>query len=338
VVVAPPVAHSAQGFVEAVAELCTAERNVLIPGTEVDLVALVEGQHLLPPSVLGLPCPDTLHRVTDKLALTASATSAGFSAPPTSVVRAGAFETDTAFPYIVKPLHTVIRKGDTLASLSAVAIESPRQLVKFKRQLGATEAVVQPLLGGRLNALAGVMWQGRLLAPMQQVALSVFPKPCGGSAVARTVPVDPTVCERAERLMNELGCEGIVQLQWLEDDEKQYVIDLNPRVYGSLALANAAGSELAVVWTKLLLGQELDAAPAPRDVLYRNLETFLRAGGRHALFPARAADGTANSVFALDDPLPVLGSVARVAKKMRRDLRGAASSRIHGKTQLERMH
>jgi predicted ATP-grasp superfamily ATP-dependent carboligase len=327
-VVAPPVASSAQGFVQAVAKLCTTERTVLIPGTEADLVALVDGRHLLPPSVLGLPSVDTLRRVTDKLALTAAATSAGFSAPATDVVRAGAFETDTAFPYVVKPLHTVIREGDTLVSLSAVAIESPRQLIEFKRQLGATEAVVQPLLRGRLNALAGVMWQGRLLAPMQQVALSVFPKPCGGSAVARTVPTDPTICERAERLMRELGCEGIVQLQWLDDDEKQYVIDLNPRIYGSLALANAAGSKLAVVWTKLLLGQELDASPAPRDVLYRNLETFLRAGGRHAVFAPKAADGTANSVFALDDPLPVLGSVARGAKKLRRDLRGAAKSKV----------
>ena len=95
------------------------------------------------------------------------------------------FETDAAFPYVAKLLHTVIREGDTLASLSAVAIDSPQQLIKFKRLLGATDAVVQPLLRGRLNALAGVMWQGRLLAPMQQVALSVYPKPCGGSAVAQ---------------------------------------------------------------------------------------------------------------------------------------------------------
>jgi predicted ATP-grasp superfamily ATP-dependent carboligase len=329
VVVAPSVTQSVRGFVEAVAELCMAERTVLIPGTEVDLVALVEFRHLLPPSVLGLPSAESLHRVTDKLALTDLARSVGFSAPPTEVVRAGAFETDTAFPYVVKPLRSVVRDGDSLVSLSAMAIDSPGALTRFEGRLGATAAVVQPLLGGRLNSLAGVMWEGRLHAPMQQVALSVFPKPCGGSAVARTVALDPTVCEQAERLMQELGCEGIVQLQWLEADEKRYIIDLNPRIYGSLALANAAGSELAVVWTKLLLGQELDRVPVGRDVLYRNLETFARAGGRHALFPTRTADGTVSSVFALDDPLPVLGSIVRGAKKMRNDLlrRVAASKR-----------
>ena len=62
------------------------------------------------------------------------------------------------------------------------------------------------------------------------------------------------------------------------------------------------------------------------EALYRNLETFLRAGGRRALFPARAADGTVNSVFALRDPSQS-SIVARGVKKLRRTLRGAAASK-----------
>jgi predicted ATP-grasp superfamily ATP-dependent carboligase len=115
-----------------------------------------------------------------------------------------------------------------------------------------------------------------------------------------------------------------VQLQWIDDGERLYVIDLNPRIYGSLALANAAGSELAVIWTRLLLGQEPGPVTSGRDVLYRNLETFIRAGGRAALFAAKTADGSVNSVIARDDPLPVLASIVRGAKKVRRHLRQVA--------------
>jgi predicted ATP-grasp superfamily ATP-dependent carboligase len=329
---APSVTDSAPAFVKAVAELCTAERTVVIPGTEPELVALVEWGHLLPQTVLGLPSGDTLRRVTNKLALAESATAAGFSTPPTTIVRPGELE-DMVFPYVAKPICTVIREGESLVSLSAVAVDSPAALRKFSRQLGEREAVVQPVLRGRLYALAGVMWDGRLMAPVQQVALSVFPQPCGGSAVARTVPVDRTIRERAERLLVDIGCQGIVQLQWLDDGDQRYVIDLNPRIYGSLALANAAGSELAVIWTRLLLGQEAELPAGGRDVLYRNLETFVRAGGRAALFPPKTADGTVNSVFARNDPLPVLASLVRGTKKARRDLRpwsvrGYASSSV----------
>jgi predicted ATP-grasp superfamily ATP-dependent carboligase len=327
---APAVTESGRGFVEAVATLCAAERTVLIPGTEPELVALVEWGHLLPQSVLGLPSGESLQRVTDKLALAESAQSAGFSVPPAEVVRNGD-EPDMAFPLVVKPIFSVIRDGDSVVSLSAAAVESAGGLRKFMEQLGQRQAVVQPLLRGRLNAVAGVMWQGRLLAPVQQVALSVFPKPCGGSAVARTVPVEPAIHERAERLLADLGCEGVVQLQWLDDGERLYVIDLNPRVYGSLALANAAGSELAVIWTRLLLGQDPGPATAGRDVLYRNLETFIRAGGRVVLFPPKTAHGSVNSVLAGDDPLPVLASIVRGAKKVRRDLRRVARSTLRAR-------
>jgi hypothetical protein len=59
----------------------------------------------------------------------------------------------------------------------------------------------------------------------------------------------------------------------------------------------------------------------------------VRAGGRAALFPPKTADGTVNSVFARNDPLPVLASLVRGTKKARRDLRpwsvrGYASSSV----------
>jgi predicted ATP-grasp superfamily ATP-dependent carboligase len=324
VIVAPAVTTSARGFVEAVAELCTVQRTILIPGTEPELVALVEWGELLPHSVLGLPSAETLQRVTNKLVLTESAAEAGFSVPRTNVVRGGEFEADITFPSVAKPVCSVIRDGDSVASVSAMAVGSQDDLRRFVAHLGERPAVVQPLVHGRLNAVAGVMWEGRLLAPVQQVALSVFPKPCGGSAVARTVRTDPEIVARAERLLADLGCEGIVQLQWIDDGERLYVIDLNPRIYGSLALANAAGSELAVIWTRLLLDQEPGPVSSGRDVLYRNLETFIRAGGRAALFAAKTADGSVNSVIARDDPLPVLASIVRGAKKVRRHLRQVA--------------
>jgi hypothetical protein len=112
-----------------------------------------------------------------------------------------------------------------------------------------------------------------------------------------------------------------VQLQWLDDGSELYVIDVNPRIFGSLALANAAGAPLAAIWTCLLLGLEIEETASKADVVYRNFETSLRAGGRVAFWPVKGRNGTTNSVFSLSDPAPVLATVLRGARKVRRDVR-----------------
>jgi predicted ATP-grasp superfamily ATP-dependent carboligase len=322
VVLAPNVSRSAPEFVDVVARACSdVDRAVVIPGTEADLVALVEWRHLLPESVIGIPSAETLQRVTDKSVLAECAVSTGFSTPPTKMVNRTTLEAGWSFPCVVKPLRSVVRHGEQLSAFSAAAVATPSAALRFLDSLGTRDAVAQSLIRGRLHSLAGVMWKGRLLSPVQQVALSVFPRPCGGSAVARTVRVDPSIHQRAEQLLRKLNWEGIVQLQWLDDGHELYVIDVNPRIFGSLALANAAGAPLAVIWTRLLLGLEVEETASKADVVYRNFETSLRAGGRVAFWPLKGRNGTTNSVFSLSDPVPVLATVQRGARKVRRDVR-----------------
>ena len=321
VVLAPNVSRSAPEFVDIVARACSdVDTAVVIPGTEADLVALVEWRHLLPESAIGIPATETLQRVTDKSELAECAVSVGFSTPPTKMINRATLEAWN-FPYVVKPLRSVVRQGERLSAISAAAVATPSAALRFLDSLGTRDAVAQSLIRGRLHSLAGVMWNGRLLAPVQQVALSVFPRPCGGSAVARTVLVDPSIHERTEQLLRKLNWEGIVQLQWLDDGSELYVIDVNPRIYGSLALANAAGAPLAVIWTRLLLGLEIEETASKADVVYRNFETSLRSGGRVAAWPLKGRNGTTNSVFSLSDPAPVLATVLRGARKVRRDVR-----------------
>jgi hypothetical protein len=167
------------------------------------------------------------------------------------------------------------------------------------------------------------MWDGTLHAPVQQVALSIFPEPCGGSAIAQTVPVDTAMVSQLETMLNGLGWEGIVQLQSIRIDDEDFVIDLNPRIYGSLALANAAGSSLASVWVNHLLGLPVSGGRARTDVTYRNFETFLRSSGPlrlRGMTPGGAPE--ASSVFTGADPLPLVASAARGLRKV---VRGAAA-------------
>jgi hypothetical protein len=58
---------------------------------------------------------------------------------------------------------------------------------------------------------------------------------------------------------------GLVELQYLRDDDgRRWLIDLNGRFYGSMALANAAGANLADAWARSALGRPLPSLPDGR--------------------------------------------------------------------------
>jgi predicted ATP-grasp superfamily ATP-dependent carboligase len=330
---APDVSESASRFVDAVAAACAPEEpTVVVPGTEPELFALVHWRDRLPPWVLGLPAPDVLDTVTDKARLNELARDAGIAIPETTIVEPDEPAPDLRLPAVVKPVRTAYVLDDTVVSASPTCVDDARALADARRRLGHSPVLVQPLLPSDLVGLAGVMHGGALLAPVQQVALSLFPWPCGGSAVARTTPVDERLLAGVTQLLAATAWEGVVQVQWLATEDGPLLIDVNPRIYGSLALANAAGSPLVAIWAKLLLGLDWQAEE-PADVLYRNLETFVRArrtAAGHRL--PRTAAKTASSVIDRSDPLPLLASLARGARKARKDAaslvgRGSAPAR-----------
>jgi predicted ATP-grasp superfamily ATP-dependent carboligase len=322
ILLAPDVSRSASRFVETVAKACSDEEPTLVlPGTEQELLALVAWRRLLPPWVRGLPNASQLDAVTDRIGINELAAKLGITIPETTLLEPGSGGEGAPLPAVIKPARTAFVKGDTVVGSSAICVDDERQLAAARAQLEGVTLLAQPRLEADLYGLAGVMWKGSLLAPVQQVALSIFPSPCGGSALARSVPIDVDLRERLERLLAELGWEGVVQLQWLAADGEAALIDINPRIYGSLALANAAGSPLAAIWAKLVFGLPWHDRPN-RDVLYRNLETFARA--RPTTAAAREwppPQLVASSVLDRSDPLPVLASVLRGVGKIRRDMR-----------------
>ena len=92
-----------------------------------------------------------------------------------------------------------------------------------------------------------------------------------------------------ETLWAELGWEGLFELELIErGDASWYAIDLNPRPYGSLALAIGAGANLPAIWCEHLLGSSPQAVTASPGVFYRWMDADLR----HGLWQLRNGNGT----------------------------------------------
>ncbi len=213
------------------------------------------------------------------------------------------------YPVAVKPIE---RKA---SDVPVQRIDRPDDLIA-NRDLAPL--VVQRWVDEPLSAYSGVMHDGRMIAVVAQESDRLWPASAGVSCYARTTPVDPDRVAALEKLACDH--EGVIQAQFIGDS----LIDLNPRVYGSLPLALAAGLNLPAIHIAALRGEVQDIPSARVGVRYRWIEgdvrhvvsevrrrrlTTWQALG--ALAPHR---GTAHSMAARD-PAPTLRRLRELAHR-----------------------
>ena len=258
--------------------------------------------------------------LVDKALLPKQAASAGLSVPatrefplPDALLEAGQ---DLEYPVVVK---AVVKSAPTEV---ARRVDGPAELLTVVQNLSGGPVVVQPFATGTMRAVCGVITDGRIVAAVHQRYVRIWPPECGTASAAVTTGPDLDLEERLPRLLD--GHEGVFQVQLVGDE----VIDVNPRVYGSLPLAVAAGANLAAIACHAERGRLGPGVVRGRPgVRYRWLEGDVRrlvhdvraghlsrwAAGR-ALLPR---PGTAHSIESLRDPGPGMVRLAVAARRRR---------------------
>jgi predicted ATP-grasp superfamily ATP-dependent carboligase len=184
------------------------------------------------------------------------------------------------------------------------------------------EWLVQPYLEGTLYGVGGVAWAGDVVCSVHQIAHRISPPDCGGTAYGETVAPDRALDGTVARFVAEVGWSGIFQVQFIRTRAADYLIDFNPRIYGTLGLAVAAGLNLPAVWAQRLLGHAPAFDGYAAGVRFRSEEkeglaalTAIRRGDwrtvASVLTPRRR---TTHAAFAAADPFPLLTSLVKVRK------------------------
>jgi predicted ATP-grasp superfamily ATP-dependent carboligase len=291
--------------------------TVVYPGREESLEALLAARDGLPPeAVFPYPATAVVQQVRDKRALPDLAGEAGLTTPDrlmeATVAEVAAAHVPT--PCVVKPL----RKGAALHS--AQALYDDAQLRALLDSLPDQEViVVQRHHPGRLSALSVVVdREGALAARFQQEARRTWPADAGPSSLAVSVAPDAELAERVRRMLAGAGYWGLAQVQFIAAPDGARLIDVNPRFYGSLSLALAAGVNLPAVWHSVATGgRPTEPAPYEVGVTYRWLEAELFAvlHGSPRLLLERAQAPRTGPMWARDDPGPsfLLGAGAAAA-------------------------
>jgi predicted ATP-grasp superfamily ATP-dependent carboligase len=320
----PDPTSDGEGFVrELAAAAVRLSAAAVLPSEDSHLIALAGREADFAGTVLGAPSWQSVERANDKELLAQLGAAAELRTPPTMKVMRG----DTAavgtfgFPAVLKPLRSRIRNLDGTVSARSARYVLAEQAKDAVNGLPDEGGLLQPYIPGPIISIAGVSWNGELVCALHQVSTRIWPVRIGGSAYAETIPPDDELERGVARLLRLIGWSGLFQAQFMRDARgDHYLIDLNPRVYGSLALAVAAGLNLPGIWVDLLLGRRHHIDGFRVGTRFRHEEKDVRAlarmlvdgdrlGALQGCMPRR---GTTHAIFSVRDPMPLLTSVGKL--------------------------
>lgn len=249
------------------ARLAAAPDALLIPTTEVALgnlyrTGLAEsGQVAAPPAAAyELAC--------DKARLLACAAEAGFAVPRTDAVEASSLAVlppGQSFPAVVKARRSRFLVEGRWRHGSVTRVDDAAALARLRDEPGLRGgALVQPFVPGRGEGLFVAVDHGRVVAAFAHRRLHEKPPGGGVGVLLESAAPDPALLASAERLLAALAWHGVAMLELRRDPAgRAWLMELNPRLWGSLQLAIDAGADFPG-WVLALHGGASPPRDAPR--------------------------------------------------------------------------
>lgn len=157
-------------------------------------------------------------------------------------------------------MKTRIGSGGDGVRLVADAAEIPAALATL--EVSPEAVMFQQLIPGQVWNVGGVADRGEVMVAGAYRGIPADDDPLGPPV--ETLIVDrPDLLAAAQRLVAALGYRGLFQLDFLCDDQdRYYLIDLNPRIWGSWAGLQAAGVDIVGNYLRLI-GARITPAVGP---------------------------------------------------------------------------
>jgi predicted ATP-grasp superfamily ATP-dependent carboligase len=234
---------------------------------------------------------------------------------------------EVGVPAVVKPDQSWTERagmGTRLSSEAVTTVDRAKQALEGVFAAGG-RALIQQWLPGSREAVSLFYAHGRIWARMAQVSHREWPVLGGVSVLCESIPPLWDITDASERLVQAMDLEGCSMVEFRRDpDGRPVLMEVNPRMGGSVALAISAG----VNFPKLLHAWALDE-PLAEITSYRigqrlrwlagdvwNLKSVFESQGQPDVPPRGRAAGRflldfvrpANTldVIAVDDIRPAL--------------------------------
>ncbi len=311
----------------------------LVIGSDASLLAISEHRERLEPHVeIGLPTREAVHSAFSKVELMRAAEAVGFHTPPTAVCESDEQERAAArelgFPVIVKAASAVVVSGGTIVRPDTRLIADLEALERWQARRRRGPSLIQTCEHGPVYSCAGVMTADGLVGFALARYLRTWPPDAGNASFAETISPPGNLRGLVASLLADIAWQGIFELELMgREDSSLVAIDLNPRVYGSLALAVRAGASLPALWCDVLLGRPVIPQTARPGVFYRweegevrNFAFLMRRGSMLAAIDVlRPHRPCAHADFARRDPGPLAARMLLIFQRALRSSRSRSS-------------
>jgi predicted ATP-grasp superfamily ATP-dependent carboligase len=232
---------------------------------------------------LALPRHQDIQQTRDKGRLADLADELGIKIPTTHRLSSMS-EVYKAAPDLAYPVFVKVR--GSAAGVGIQKVSDPEELVAVVRdfvdgyELGPDQfPLLQEGVPGDDLCVSALFEQGRCVAVHTYRNVRQFPRTTGAGVLRETVAAPEAEAE-ACRLLSHLGWHGLAQLdfRWTEG-ETPYLIELNPRFFGGLPQAIAAGVDHPWMLLQLALGESpasptIDPQPRTETPILGLLATF----------------------------------------------------------------
>jgi predicted ATP-grasp superfamily ATP-dependent carboligase len=248
-----------------------------------------------------LPSRESFAIASDKRLTFRHARDAGIPVPRTaSVDEWSEFQP----PFVLK--H--VRAGANILATPAEAVSRIRALNGC-----SDDHLIQEYVPGRNGyGYFGFFWQGKEVAYFMHERLVQFPKDGGPSVVARSIR-EERLRELGKRLLESLDWHGVAMVEFKRSvrDGEFYLIEINPKLWGSLDLAIAAGADFpawiaraAIDGTLPESGGNYDVGVTYQWLIPHGVKSFVRYPEFRGAFLRNLASFGIRKDVRLTDPLP----------------------------------
>lgn len=228
----------------------------------------------------------------DKARQLQAALAAGLAVPPTLIPDCLTQDNSAIglpVPAIAKPARAVFVSDGKLEKGEAIYLTDKEALRAFLEATRAEDGpwLVQPLIAGRGEGVFGYGIGQRVVAWSGHTRLRMMNPHGSGSSACAAAQVDPSLREPVEAFIRNIGWRGPFMMEFLRDaDGTHWFMELNGRMWGSMALARRQGLEYPA-WA-VAGARDPGFVPNPPDALRQDI--VVRHLGRdilHMLFVLR---------------------------------------------------
>jgi protein-tyrosine-phosphatase/glycosyltransferase involved in cell wall biosynthesis/predicted ATP-grasp superfamily ATP-dependent carboligase len=256
--------------------------DLIVPATEISLLGFLDlddrdpirDRAVLPPN-------EALDVTLDKQQTWKLATRLDIRVPGSRLIESADPLTAATggYPMVLKPTRSqLLVDGKFLTARTGVVLDGQERHDFLLRWLPHGPVLQQEYVPGHGIGIELLYDRGRKLWHFAHERIHEMPLTGGASTYRKSIAPVPHLLAAAEKLLNELRWHGVAMVEFRVDSSSNFwLMEINPRLWGSLALSIDAGVNFPLGLLRLARGESPGAQPPYRSDYYtRDLPNDLR--------------------------------------------------------------